>query len=355
VYWLDFAAEPKPENYDASEIYDCLRRSVLKVACVESGTDLTENHFKIFQNKFTELHELRTSFKKTSGELLRAAKLVMTSSAILSNRMVADARSKLLDELNEPAEAILHPDRITTRLQPRIEKLEKAYITAYVDELFRMVEIQKKLDSKKASAYESNGYLIIADMAIDLPEAHNVLIKLDSFLSETPQPVIQLNQSRKEIDDQVERRYVLSASDHSELPYNKIQTEITIRLKAFEELTSWVENQFDSFAGFLLSLGIQGVLNTIPEKTPGITALQKARAASGVLAALKPLSKGDRAKLAKGLRAAMGNKKSKTIQMKTFIPKASTLFEKADISATVKEFENFLNAEWEDGKYLRIE
>ncbi len=63
----------------------------------------------------------------------------------------------------------------------------------------------------------------------------------------------------------------------------------------------------------------------------------------------------ERHALAKQLKAALGNKTQKTVRLADFTPKTTTLFERGEIGDVADEFKKYLESQWEDGSYMRLE
>jgi len=59
--------------------------------------------------------------------------------------------------------------------------------------------------------------------------------------------------------------------------------------------------------------------------------------------------------LAKLFKAVLGKKRAKTVSLKTFNPKIDLILDRGELARLVKEFEGFVNEQWEDGKYLKIQ
>ena len=51
----------------------------------------------------------------------------------------------------------------------------------------------------------------------------------------------------------------------------------------------------------------------------------------------------------------LGKKRAKTVSLKAFNPKTDVIWDRGELGRLVKEFEGFVNDQWEDGKYLKIE
>jgi hypothetical protein len=63
----------------------------------------------------------------------------------------------------------------------------------------------------------------------------------------------------------------------------------------------------------------------------------------------------ERQALAKQLKVALGNRTQKPVRLSEFAPKTTTLFEQREIDDVVGEFKEYLNSQWQDGTYLKLE
>jgi hypothetical protein len=125
LYWIEFAQENRPDPYSEKDVFDALRRAVIKVSEVDEVEKLDTVCLTRFKTNHQRLKELRESFAKTSLMLLRAAKL---AAAPLPEgkqyRPIERAQAEVKKELEKAQELILSTDTVTTRLVPRLNQLE---------------------------------------------------------------------------------------------------------------------------------------------------------------------------------------------------------------------------------------
>ena len=59
--------------------------------------------------------------------------------------------------------------------------------------------------------------------------------------------------------------------------------------------------------------------------------------------------------MARLCKAVLGKKQAKTVSLQSFRPTIDVVWERGELQRVVKEFENFLDGQWEDDKYFKIE
>jgi hypothetical protein len=62
-----------------------------------------------------------------------------------------------------------------------------------------------------------------------------------------------------------------------------------------------------------------------------------------------------RQQMARELKAILGRKQPKSLSLRSFRPAVSILWERDDLARLVREFNDFLTSQWEEGKYLKLE
>src|SRR5207253_888405 len=133
------------------------------------------------RSNFKSLADLRSSSTKTSATLQRAARLgLAVVPDIHSYKEIHKAQKDLLKELESAAELVLNPDRVNTRLMPRLEKLEGEYVPAYLDALNELNAAQDDLDAAGQAASASEEAKVLSDFATAVPEAERCQDKLQS-------------------------------------------------------------------------------------------------------------------------------------------------------------------------------
>ena len=63
----------------------------------------------------------------------------------------------------------------------------------------------------------------------------------------------------------------------------------------------------------------------------------------------------NRKKLAKALKGILGSKKQKGVSLSAFTPQNAIIFEQAELEKAVEDFRTYLQGNWEEGCYLKLE
>ncbi len=354
LYWLGFAEEPKPTVFDDEDVYDAFRRAVIRVAQKEDADELDEAALKQFRERFKDYSELRVSFVKSRSKVVRAARLARTS--VSSHPELEERQQELLAELENVDELILNPDRISVRLLPRIEKFEEAYVPVYVRAVLKLVEAQNELNAAGEEVESSEEVAVLSDFAEELDEARDLLSGLKTILTRAPGTLLSAPVARKSGLDELVRHEVLLPDDNKiPLQLPRLETAIDERRRSTAEIRQVGPGQLKELIRFLLSPGVLAVVNSIPEILPGLDDIRCAESLDAVAEALLALPSRDRKCLAKRLKAALGHKEPKVVQLRQFRPRNGTVLEHSDIDRLVTEFREFLESVWEEGKYLRLE
>ena len=356
VYWLTFAEEEKPEPYDDRDVYTAMCRSVLKVAEVQNSQDLEEGHFEKFRESFGGLTELRLSFNKTRELLLRAARL---SSAAVPDRKpfkeIIKFQKSVLDELKSAKELILSPDRVSTRLLPRLERLEKAYLPAYENALWNLDALQTELGEKAKKVETSDPVKALQDFSGDVQEARKALEQCKTELRQIPSQVWPSLDDRDAILQEVSREAYIKANDKTPLTLLKIAEIKTARDSVLATVKGTGERALLKFADFLISPGVQMVISPGLDKMPELADIIGAKSNKDVCDALVTMPSEKRKQLAKYIKAVLGKKQPKSVSLSAFSPKNAVIFEPTEIENAVSEFREYLNDQWQDGCYLKLE
>jgi hypothetical protein len=356
LYWLTYAQEPRPAAYEDQEVYLASCRAVLKVAGVEEPDSLTPEHLATFKKNFKGLAELRTSFGKTSGVLLRAAKL---GSAPVPDEQICKeiwkAQQQVLAELETADELILNPDTVKTRLEPRLENLEGCYVPAYVDALLELDTVQGELEDAAACAAGSKELAALNDFASELAEAQKCVERFSGEVAGIPKRLRPSPEDRDKAEAEVKHEAMVKGHDKSPLSLATLLAAKSVCQECVETVPGAGARALLGFATFLRSPGVVAALGKVPKPSAGITTILKAKSEEELAGSLASMAGKERQALAKQLKAALGNKAQKTVRLSEFSPKTTTLFEPAEIDDVVGDFKKFVERQWEEGSYLRLE
>ncbi len=356
LYWLEFADEPKPESCTDEEVYQWLRRAVLRVAHVAEPGQLTGAHLNTFQTYHKEWIELKANFLKTSSILLRAAKLC--AAPLPDGKAYAEiarAQEHVRKELAEVEQLIRNPDRVNTRLLPRLKHLEDPFVESYLNELMRLDSLQGQIQQLQSELIRSEALEALRDFATELTEAQDALNAAQQAIAGAPPPLRRSPEDRDRAEKEVRREAKLKDLENRDLTFRRLKEEADARLAAQSGLTSVPDSALERFAGFLLSPGVVEQLRTIekpPKELEEVLTAPDVRVAAEVLLTMPSQQ---RRELAKVLKAALGRKQPKSVSLKAFRPTTSVLWDRADVARVVQEFDDFLNRQWEEGKYLKLD
>ncbi|MGD0129612.1 MAG: hypothetical protein ABSF46_30180 [Terriglobia bacterium] len=356
LFWLTYAEEPRPAVYDDQEVYLAVCRAVLKVAGVDEPDGLTAEHLKTFKKNVKGLAELRTSFGKTSGVLLRAAKL--GSAPVpddISCKEIRKAQQRVLAELETANELILNPDTVKTRLEPRLENLEGCYVPAYVDALAQLDTAQGELEGAASGVENSKDLAALKDFASELTEAEKCVERFNGEIGSLPKRLRPSPEDLDKAEAEVKQEGMVKGQDKSALSLATLLAAKSARQECLETVPSAGERALLGFATFLRSPGVVAALGKAAKPPSGLSAVVEAKGDKDLAKVLAGLEVKERQALAKELRAALGNKSQKPVRLSQFAPKTTTLFEQREINDVVSEFKEYLSSQWEDGSYLKLE
>lgn len=356
LYWIDFAQEERPDVYSEKEVFDSLRRTVIKVSEVDDAEKLDAACLTKFKTNHQRLKELRESFVKTSLLLLRAAKL---AAAPLPDgkqyRPIEKAQAEVKKELEKAADLILSPDTVTTRLDPRLKQLEADYVPAYVDELVRLDSLQTELDGIAAEVEKSPELEVLSDFAPNVTEAETRRRQCQDAVAALPPRLRCSPEDRDLAVTEVTREARVKDKGGEELSFPRLVRLCQARQETADALPAAAKDALTAFAGFLKSPGVIDRLRTVKSPSKGLSDILAAKADADVAEALLTMPKPDRKALAKELKAALGGKTAKVVAIGAFTPKTIVLWEKTDIETVVNEFNEYLKGQWKDGQYIQIE
>ena len=356
LYWIEFAQETRPEPYSEKEVFDSLRRSVIKVSEVDEVEKLDGACLTRFKTNHQRLKELRESFGKTSLLLLRAAKL---AAAPLPEgkqyRSIEKAQAEVKKELEKAADLILSPDTATTRLDPRVKQLEADYVPAYLDELVRLDSLQTELDGIVAEVEKSPELEVLSDFSADVTEAETRRQQCQDAVANIPSRLRRSPEDRDVAEAEVKREARVKDRGGEELSFPRLVKSCRARQETADALPAAAKDALTAFTGFLKSPGVTDRLRAVTNPSNGLSDILAAEADTDVAEALLTMPKPDRKALAKELKAALGGKTAKVVAIGSFTPKTTVLWEKTDIDTVVDEFKEYLKGQWKDGQYIQIE
>ncbi len=107
--------------------------------------------------------------------------------------------------------------------------------------------------------------------------------------------------------------------------------------------------------GFLRSPGVVAALEKVPKPSSGLRIILESKSDKDLAKVLVGLDAKERQALAKQLKAALGNKAQKVVRLSEFVPKTTTLFERNEIDEVVDQFKKYVDSQWDEGSYLRLE
>jgi len=356
LYWLEFADEPKPDSCADDEVYQWLRRAVLRVAHVEEPGHLTGDHLNTFQTRYKQWTDLKARFAKTSAILLRGAKLC--TAPLPDGKAYAEiarAQEAVRKELAGAEELILNPDRVNTRLLPRLKQLEDLFVEAYLSELMRLDSLQGRIRQLQLELAKAPELETLSDFATELTEARVALEAAQQAIAGAPRPLRCSPEDRDRAEKEVRREAKLKDLENVDLTFRRLKEEADARLAAQSDLAVAPRSALEHFAGFLLSPGVVEQLRAIEKLPKELSEVLTAPDARVAAEALLTTPSKKRQELAKVLKAVLGRKQPKSVSLQAFRPATNILWERADVARAVSEFEDFLNSQWEEGKYLKLE
>jgi len=357
IYWTAFADEPRPAACEIESVFDALRRAVITVAGVDEPGKLTSAHLTAFKDNYRQLRDLRASFEATRSTLLRSARLGRAQLAEPHKgiRDVARAQSDVLSELNNVNQLVVSPDTVHTRLQPRLEKLEQAYVPAYLDELIALDSVQTELETLAANVGACDEIRVLKALSV-VPESKQLAAQA---LAAGGSVALRLRRKPEDRDAAArevrEHASVKDVVDGSQLSMRRLVSETALRAEAREKVKGAPRSALHAFAGFVRSPTIWDRLKPHEEEVKIVANIRKTKSAPELADILLAAGVGDLAELANVLMAVAGEKTPKTVKLESFKLKNGIIWEKDDIRSAAAEFQSYLESVWEDGKYLKLE
>lgn len=356
LYWLQFAEETRPEPFDSDETFRALCRAVMAVSEVTETAALTSTHLTTFKENRERLAQLRGSFETTRSVLLRAARLgraqLPESAAV---KEIERAQAEVLAELDKVADLVVSPDTVNTRLVPRLQRLEEAYVPAYVDALMTLASLQDEVNDAASKAEGSAELRVLAEFE-QFAEAGTQIRKARELIRSIPKPLRQRPEER-DVAERVVRGdgNVKEIISNQPLTFRRLVAECETRREAVRQVSLAPRAALCGFASFLRSPRVADRLRNVKDAPKALAEILQATTDEEVADALVTMPAQDLKGLVKLLNAVVGDKRPKTVRLVGFSPKTEFIWEATDIDAVVGEFRDYLKGIWEDGCYLKIE
>ena len=110
-------------------------------------------------------------------------------------------------------ELILNPDTVKTRLEPRLEDLEKCYVSAYLDALTELDRIQGELEKAAANAESAEELGALKDFANELAEAEKRVERFNGELAGLPKRLRPSPEDRDKAEIEVKQEAMVKPVD----------------------------------------------------------------------------------------------------------------------------------------------
>ena len=354
-YWLEFTDEGRPKSFDSEETFLAVCRAVLRASGVAETSALTAAHLTTFRENYRRLNELRSSFDSTRLVLLRAARLARAALPDGADfKEIEKAQSEVLQELEKVADLIVSHDTVTTRLVPRLRRLEEAYIPAYLDGLMLLDDLQGEIDKAAQKARSSEELRILAEFS-DLREARRLIDKVKVDLGNLPRALRRRPEDPNAAEREVSTSAVVKDVRGEPLTFRRLAKECDSRREQVKSIGSAPKDAVKSFAAFLRSPRVLDRLQAMKDPNKTLTQVIQARTDDELVEVLTTLSETDLKSLAKLLIAVIGDKKPKSVRVTEFVPRTEFVWDERDIESVVGEFRDYLQNAWEDGCYLKVE
>lgn len=355
LYWLKFTDEERPDNFDADETFQAMCRAVLRASGVFEPSALTSTHLTTFRENYRRLAELRGSFDSTRTVLLRAARLARAALPDGAGfKEIEKAQNEVLEELEKVADLVVNQDTVTTRLGPRLRRLEEAYIPAYLDALMMLDGLQSEIEDAANKARSSVELQVLAEFS-EVSEAQRLSGQAKEDLGNLPRALRRRPEDRDAAEREVRNSAAVKDVDGEPLTFRRLSKECEARREQLKTIGSAPKEAIKSFAAFLRSPRVLDRLRTVKAPNKTLTEVIQAETDDKLVEILTTLPPQDLKTLAKLLVAVIGDKKPKTVRVTEFVPRTEFVWEDKDIDSVVTEFRDYLKQAWEDGCYLKIE
>lgn len=356
LYWLEFAEEKRPEPFDSDETFRAFCRAVMAASDVTETAALTSTHLTTFQENRERLAQLRGSFETTRSVLLRAARLgrapLPESGAV---QEIERLQAEVLAELEKVADLVVSPDTVNTRLVPRLQRLEEAYVPAYLDALMMLASLQDEVTDAVSKVEGSADLRVLAEFK-QFAEASAQVEKVRALLRRGPKPLRRKPEERDVAEREVRvAGNVKDIVSNQPLTFRRLASECEARREFIRQLTRASRMALCGFASFLRSPRVADRLRQVKDAPKVLSEILQASTDEEVADALLTMPTQDLKGLASLVGAVVGDKRPKTVRLAGFSPRTEFIWEPADIEAVVTEFRDYLTGIWEDGCYLKVE
>lgn len=316
---------------------------------------MTSTHLTTFRENHHRLAELRSSFYSTRTVLLRAARLARVALPDGAGfKEIEKAQKEVLKELEKVADLVVNQDTVTTRLGPRLRRLEEAYIPAYLDELMMLNGLQDEIDDAADKARSSGELRVLAEFS-EVSEAKHLSDKLKADLSNLPRTLRRHPEDRDAAEREVRNSAAVKDADGEPMTFRRLTKECESRRNYMKAVGSAPMAALKEFAAFLRSPRVLDRLRGVKYPSKTLIEVVQAKIDDELVEVLITLPANELKSLVKLLIAVIGDKKPKAIRMSEFVPRTEFVWEDKDIDTVVGEFRNYLKKAWEDGCYLKIE
>jgi hypothetical protein len=288
--------------------------------------------------------------------LIRAAKLAQAP--LPANRRLKEvqkAQEEVLKELKNAKDLILNPDTVSTRLEPRLSDLERLYVPAYLDELMKLEAVQNELGEVIELVQYSDQMKALKEFAVEVEEARDIVEEYQAKLDNTPPRLRKQPEDRDAAENEVKTEGRVKDIRNEELTFRRLAEESQKRQQAIDHLRDAAQEAMRGFASFLKSPGVFSRLEAEKEPTEGLVEILKAESESEVTEILVTMPKEKRTALAKQLKAILGNRTAKPVSLQSFKPSTDLIWERKEIETVAREFREYLEKQWDDGCYIKIE
>lgn len=357
LYWIEFAGERRPSSPDAEEIFDALRRAVITATGAAEPRALTSAHSTTFRENHRQLHNLKVSFEATQLTLLRAARLARAP--LPDDRKdfkeIGKAQHHVSTELTKVSALVIDPATVQTRLVPRLQQLEAVYVPAYLEELMALDAAQRELEEVVGSIAGSNELAVLRSFP-DSAEATHAIAGAEALMQGLPSRLRGALEDRDAAARDVrDLACVTDSVEGSPLSLRRLVAEVNFRTEAAKRLGGAATAALEVFAVFLMSPRIAEGLSKHQSESALAGSIVMAKDTAAVREMLLAASDAEIAALAKVLKAVSAGKILKAVKMSRFKPNTELVWDKSDISTVTDEFRRFLEGEWEEGRYLKVE
>lgn len=356
LYWLRFAEEPRPDLFDSDEVFQALCRAVICSAEVSETTALTSTHLTTFRERFEHLARLRSSFDSTRSILLKAARLGRAQlPAAPRMKEIERAQVDVLAELDKVADLVVSPDTVTTRLAPRLQRLEEDYVPAYLDALTSLASLQNEMNDSCAKAKGSDELRVLAEFE-EFAQAKALLERSRGVLSNVPRPLRRIPEEREVAEREVRATgTVKDVVESQPLSLKRLEAECEARRETARQLARAPREALTELAAFLRAPRVEALLRELKDPPAVLSEVLQATSADELADALVTMPPKELKALVKSLSALIGAKRPKAVRLASFVPGNEYIWESAEIDSVVSEFREYLEGAWEDGFYLKIE